>query len=123
MKNILQFQFHKLFRQKSFYIILLVALALIAVISIPERILSAAFPADTAGMDIAKNTLNFCQMTLLLGILTPMFVCADWDQDTLKNIYAKGYGRGMVCFAQFAAMLAAATILFVTAYALSLIHI
>ena len=104
MKNLLRFEFHKLLKQKSFYICTLIMLALSwlgmllnkALIENPE--FNMAMPAAKSMLLSAVSSSNF---TMLCGIFIALFACTDYDQQTIKNVYSRGFSRGNVYFAKY----------------------
>lgn len=115
MKKLLNFEFRKLFRQKSFYVcgaLLLVFVFLSAAISklVAENAEDVSYRLPTVA-DTLRSALQGANVTLIAGIFTALFVCADYSDGTLKNIYAKGYTRTSVYFSKLTAVLVS-TVLF-----------
>lgn len=112
MKKLLNFEFRKLFRQKSFYVcnvLLLIFVFLSAAISklIAENAEDVSYRLPTVA-DTLRSALQGANVTLIAGIFTALFVCADYSDGTLKNIYAKGYTRTSVYFSKLTAVLVSA---------------
>lgn len=104
MKNLLKFEFHKLFKQKSFYIctIIMLVLSFFSILlnkslaNNPE--LNMAMPMVMSSLLTAVNSSNF---TMICGIFIALFVCTDYDQQTIKNVYSRGFSRSKVYFAKY----------------------
>lgn len=112
MGKLLNFEFRKLFRQKSFYIccaLLLIFVFLSAAITklIAENTEDVYYGLPSAS-DTLYSALSGANATLIIGIFTTLFVCADYSDGTIKNIYAKGYTRTSVYFSKLTAVLASA---------------
>ncbi len=114
MNNLLKFEFRKLFRQKSFYICTAVMLALSFVGLLLNKIFAENTDFNTA-MPTAKSALIFAisssNFTMICGIFVALFVCADYDQQTIKNIYSRGFSRSSVYFAKYIASVIATVIM------------
>lgn len=122
MGKLIAFEFRKLVRRKSFYICFAIVLALIA--------LSAAVNASIKdNPDIAitftvasftKRALGSSSFFLILGVFVALFCCDDISNNTLKNLYSRGYSRERVYFSKYIVSLAAsvfaAALSFVFAY-------
>lgn len=104
MKNLIKFEFRKLFKQKSFYICTAVMLAMSFLGLLLNKTL-ASNPDFNMAMPTAKSTLlsavSSSSFTMLCGIFIALFVCTDYDQQTIKNVYARGFSRNSVYFAKF----------------------
>lgn len=115
MKNLLNFEFKKLIKQKSLYICTAVMLV-VELISLmlgkalaSNAELETAMPTVTSSVLSAVSSSNF---TMICGIFTALFVCADYDQQTIKNVYSRGFSREFVYFAKFIVSALAAVIMF-----------
>ena len=103
MTKLLKFEWRKLWRQKSLYIcfgigLLIIALSLLSMKNI--------FNTVDDAMTTLFVSLN-AGFTSFLGIFIALFVCQDFAQQTIKNIYARGYRRTTVYFAKYFISLAA----------------
>ena len=103
MGKLLQFEFRKLSKQKSFYICSFLLLVFVVVSALLSKII---FENSTETMqapiviDMVKSALSGGN-AVLIGIFTALFVCEDFTDGTIKNIYAKGYSRTKVYFSKF----------------------
>jgi len=104
MSNLIKFEFHKLFRQKSFYICTAIMLAMSFLGLLLNKTL-ANNPDLNMTMPTAKSSLltavSSSSFTMLCGIFLALFVCTDYDQQTIKNVYARGFSRSNVYFAKY----------------------
>lgn len=104
MKNLLKFEFRKIIKQKSLYICAAVMLAM----SFFGMLLNKSL-AENPGLNMpapsAKSALlsavSSSSFTMLCGIFIALFVCADYDQQTIKNVYSRGFSRERVYFAKY----------------------
>ena len=104
MKNLLAFEFRKLFRSKTFYIILsiIVANALLQSVFLylmmkdagPEEFMPTAF-------SLLKNTAYSDMLLLCFGVFISLFALDDSSCGALKTVYGKGYPRKSVFAAKF----------------------
>ena len=114
MKKLLNFEFRKLFRQKSFYVCGILLLAFVFLSAAISRLAVDNAEKITAPLPTAigmlRTALQGANATLIIGIFVALFVCADYSDGTLKNIYAKGYTRTSVYFSKMIAVFSAAVI-------------
>lgn len=115
MKNLLKLEFRKIKKQKSFYICILIMAGLLFLSVSNANELSKTSDTDTAttAADIIINALNSSSFFLIGGIYIVLLVCDDYEQQTIKNIYARGYSRKQVYFSKLISSWAAVTIMFI----------
>lgn len=118
MKNILKFEFDKLFRQRSFYICSFITMALL-IINIFQ--MKGTEEINIFGWSYAAKAAGISSFQMIAGIFTVLFVCDDFEQNTLKNIYSKGYGRESVYIGKYVSSLFAMLIIFIVNTALALV--
>lgn len=115
MTNLLKFEFRKLFKQKSFYICTAVMLVL-SVFGILLNKTLASNPDFNMAMPSAKSALlsavSSSSFTMLCGIFIALFVCTDYDQQTIKNVYSRGFSRTNVYFAKFIVSVISTVVMF-----------
>lgn len=115
MKELLKFEFHKLWKQKSFYIclIVMIALAFIGIVLSKEL---ASHPQLEIALPTLESVLLSCvstsSFTLIAGIFTALFICTDFDQMTIKNIYSRGFSKGAVYLAKYFVSIIGTIVLF-----------
>lgn len=118
MTNLLKFEFRKLFKQKSFYICTAVMLAMSLVGLLLSKTL-ASNPEFNMAMPSAKSALlsavSSPSFTMLCGIFIALFVCTDYDQQTIKNVYSRGFTRTNVYFAKYIVSVISTVIMFAVA--------
>ncbi len=116
MNNLLKFEFRKIFKQKSFYICSAVMLAMSffgillnkTLASNPE--LNMAMPSAKSALLSAVSSSSF---TMICGIFIALFVCSDYDQQTIKNVYSRGFSRNTVYFAKYIICIITTIIMFI----------
>lgn len=113
MKNLIKFEFRKLFKMKSFYICLAISMALIFLNYLTTKAIFKDnienIPTPT-GLSMLKNTIGFANLTMILAIFIALITCEDNTLGTIKNIYSKGYSRAKVYFSKYIVSLTAVLI-------------
>ena len=66
-----------------------------------------------SGIDSMISSLKDCSFTLIIAIFTALFVCNDYEQQTIKNIYSIGYSRKSVYLSKMTALWIAISIMFI----------
>ncbi len=100
MGNLLRFEWRKLWQQKSLYICFGIGLAInfLALLSAKNF---GALDSALGNMCVALNS----GYTSFLGIYIALYACQDSSQQTIKNIYARGYSRSLVYWVKYAVSL------------------
>lgn len=96
MTNLFRLQFRRLFKSKSFYILLAISVLAIIISISSIKAISSFYPditEPTNGLTELKKGFGNGMLSIILGIMVSLFVCEDFMQETIKNIYAKGYSR------------------------------
>jgi ABC-2 type transport system permease protein len=101
MSKILKFEIYKLFRQKSFYICTAITAALIFISALSNNVISKAAGLKITGWEFTAKAPSNAQLQLIIAIFTTLFICEDFDQNTLKNIISKGYGRDIIYIGKY----------------------
>lgn len=120
MKKLLLFELFKLKKQKSLYIcsaLILVGLLLsIAVSFVLTKtfggILEEEMPQPTA-VSTVLSAISAADFTLIAGIFIALYVCGDYGQKTIKNIYSRGFSRSDVYFAKLIVVVGYVVIMFI----------
>lgn len=115
MKNLLKFEFHKLVRQKSFYICTIVMLALTFISLLITKTWAESDlenAKELSGAATVLTAVSSSSFTMLSGIFIALFACNDYDSQTIKNVYAHGFSRGKVYFSKLLTTLAAVVVMF-----------
>lgn len=118
MGNLLKLEFTRLKRQKSFYICTIVMAALLCLSALTANALINANPGvaedfSESGIASLINGLNSSSFTLIAGIFVVLFVCEDYENQMVKNIFARGYSRKSMYFAKMVSVWASTTVMFV----------
>ena len=111
MKKLLNFEFRKLVRQKSFYVCNIILLGLIflsalmskAIFDNIENVENVEQTLPTAS-NMLQSSLTGGNLPLIIGIFVALFTCEDYTDGIIKNIYAKGYSRIEVYFSKLIAV-------------------
>lgn len=113
MKHLLSADFYRLVRSKSLYICTIILGGLMAVNLLLLKILIlltqssgvdmselAIFPYHS-GFETAISMLGNTDITLFMGILVSILICAEFSHGTMKNPVSKGYKRSSIYFTKF----------------------
>ncbi len=115
MGRLMHFELHKLIRQKSFYICLIVAVALLFATVYTTVLLTkdTAEPADVGvdGMDVMIGAVSGGALNMVIGVFVPLFVCEDYASGTIRNIITRGYTRLGIFSAKLISVLLAAAVM------------
>lgn len=116
MKNLLKLELRKIRKQKSFYVCTLVMVGLLFLSVLTSDALSKnpelAGQFSSSCFDIIVSALNSSSFLLVAGIFVALCVCNDYEQETIKNIYARGYSRKRVYFSKLISVWISTTIMF-----------
>ena len=116
MRNILKFEFHKLFRQKSFYI----CSAIMVVFSVLGIMITKSLAENNpelitgnlSGLDSLLTAITSANFFMISGIFVALMVCNDYDNQTIKNIYSRGFSKVKVYFAKLIVSMCAVVVMF-----------
>ena len=100
MVNLIKLELHKLFRQPLFYVCNLI----IILISIISYIINISLVNNDTVLDINYiliNHLSSNNLLLINAIFIALYSTKDYNEDTLKNIYSRGYSKNKVYIAKF----------------------
>lgn len=123
MRKLIRYELHKLFRQKSFHICsaVIILLPLIFLAALKYTSYRTGDNPNITGWSFASTVVSNSSFVMILGIFIPLFVCEDFDQGILKNIFAKGYGRGRVYVSKYIVSLFGTGLMFVATHAASFV--
>ena len=102
MGKLLKFEFRKITKQKSFYI----CFGIVFLLAVLNVVLTKSLSSESeevifsTGSMLVKS-LSGSSFMMILGIFTALYVCDDYTNNTLKNIYAKGYTREKVYLSKY----------------------
>ncbi len=124
MKSLLRFEMRKLGRQKSFYICTLVMVVMLVLTGLTANLIvnigkdvigeidTSALTISSA-LDFVVQALGNSSFAMVIGIFTALFVCADYELQIVKTIYARGYSRQSVYLAKMVVLWIASSVMFV----------
>lgn len=103
MNRLLKFEFYKLLKSKVFLICSAITLGLniftVAVIKIVEIITEESFySVSGAGYMLLTMGSSF---VMIISAFAALFVCTDYDQEIVKNVYSRGFSRSDVFCAKY----------------------
>ena len=109
MQELLKLEFRKLTKQKSLYICLAIMLSLILLSAIVYKVLMSTsidmgdFVTDLNNIDgifFTLTTLSNADFFIILGIVVAITFCFDFEEHTIRNIFARGYSRTSLYFSK-----------------------
>lgn len=116
MKNLLKLELRKMRKQKSFYICTIIIVGLLFLSVKTAEVLTQnpeiANQFSASGIDIVLGALNSSSFLMIAGIFVALCVCDDYEQQTVKNIYARGYSRKQVYLSKLISVWIGTTIMF-----------
>ena len=132
MGNLLKLEMRKLSRQKSLYFCLVIMIFLILLDAIIYKVLmnSEVDIGDLAtqlklynmsGIFFTLATISNADFFLIMGIIVAIIYCYDFEEQTVKNVFVKGYSRNALYFSKIISILCATLILFVGSFLFSFI--
>lgn len=106
MKRLFLFELQKLKKQKSLYICSAVIVAMLLLTVLADYIMYCTFGIDTSGGEPTAVTsmlkaISASDFTLIASIFIVIYVCADYSQKTIKNMYSRGFSRTEVFFVKY----------------------
>ena len=131
MKDLMKFEFRKLKTQKSFYIILIIMVAMVLITTATYKLVENLSNEIEEMGNAVGQTIRFSGEGFWLGfasasnfgLLTAIFVAInvtyDYDNQIVKNIFARGYSRTDFFFAKFVYLIVTTSIMFFAAVAVS----
>ena len=116
MKNILKFEFHKLFRQKSFYIcsVIMIIFSILGILITKSLVENnpEQFTGTLSGLNSILTAITSANFVMISGIFIAIFVCTDYDNQTIKNIYSRGFSKTKVYVSKLIVCLCSVIIMF-----------
>lgn len=101
MINLLKFEFRKLWQSKSFYIVFALGFVSTVLVILLSRVVTDIFNITPSVTIYVLTALSSSSIASLLGVYLAIYVCSDYTQHTIKNIYARGYSRSAVFFSKY----------------------
>ncbi len=121
MKKLLKFELRKLMRGKLLYIsaalVAVLAFVSLLILKATQGIVDPMFRDEFSrtGTEEILLAVDSSYFMMVAGIFVAVFVCDDYTQQTLKNIYARGYTRINVTLSKLiATVLASSAIYFLS---------
>ena len=115
MGKMLNFEFRKLFRSKSFYICTIV-LIIGCILNLCLCLAIEHFTKESYGYTAVELTMSSVISSVIdtvLAIFISIFVCSDYGDGTLKTVYARGNSRTSFYWAKFITVAVSSLIMFV----------
>ena len=102
MSRLLKFEFYKLIKNKAFIICSAITLGLNIFTVVAIKVITVLtnetfFPISGAGYMLLTLGSSF---TMIISVFTSLFVCSDYEQETIKNVYSRGFSRPNVFFCE-----------------------
>lgn len=120
MLRLLNFEFRKLIRQKSFYICIAVMLLLLLGSAYTTELMTAESGVENpslSGISYLMQAASGSALSSVLAVFIPLFICEDYTSGTIRNIITRGFSRLEIFLAKLIAVLAAAVVM--TAFCLA----
>lgn len=111
MKNLLKFEYRKLFTSKSFYICCIFSAILIGVYSITTNELLGKAISDYHCANYIVGAMNNSYILIILAIFVAIFACSDYTHGTMKVMLSKGYSRQNIFISKLICILSATALM------------
>ena len=114
MFKLLNFEFRKLIRQKSFYICIAAMLALLIGSAYTTELMTAESGIEDpslSGISYLMEAISGSALSAVLAVFIPLFICEDYASGTIRNIITRGFSRLEIFIAKLIAVLAATVLM------------
>ena len=114
MFKLLNFEFRKLIRQKSFYICIAAMLALLVGSAYTTELMTAKSGVEDpslSGISYLMEAISGSALSAVLAVFIPLFICEDYASGTIRNIITRGFSRLEMFIAKLIAVLAATVLM------------
>lgn len=114
MFKLLNFEFRKLIRQKSFYICIAAMLALLVGSAYTTELMTAKSGVEDpslSGISYLMEAISGSALSAVLAVFIPLFICEDYASGTIRNIVTRGFSRLEIFVAKLIAVLAATVLM------------
>ena len=114
MFKLLNFEFRKLIRQKSFYICIAAMLALLVGSAYTTELMTAKSGVEDpslSGISYLMEAISGSALSAVLAVFIPLFICEDYTSGTIRNIITRGFSRLEIFIAKLIAVLAATVLM------------
>lgn len=113
MKNLLKFEYRKLFTSKIFYICCILPVILVGIYSITINQLLGSIVSNYPVSDFVVQVMNNSYIFIIIAIFVAIFACSDFTHETMKVILSKGYSRQNIFLSKLICVLSASLIIFI----------
>lgn len=114
MFKLLNFEFRKLIRQRSFYICIAAMLALLIGSAYTTELMTAESGIEDtslSGISYLMEAISGSALSAVLAVFIPLFICEDYTSGTIRNIITRGFSRLEIFIAKLIAVLAATVLM------------
>lgn len=114
MFKLLNFEFRKLIRQKSFYICIAAMLALLVGSAYTTELMTAKSGVEDpslSGISYLMEAISGSALSAVLAVFIPLFICEDYASGTIRNIITRGFSRLEMFISKLIAVLAATVLM------------
>lgn len=102
MIKLLKFELRNMTRQRIIYVLVVGMLILLSLLNNTPAGRLEYFHSIGYGIeDMIVGTLTSCNFTSFMAAIVAFIVCRDYEQNIMKNVYAKGYSHKQVYTAKF----------------------
>lgn len=102
MFNLIKFETRKIFHRKSLYICFgISAFVLWLMATLLGRYENKLEMEASSADNFIVNTMGNSSFLMLFGIMVALYACEDYVNNTLKNVYSKGFSRISVYFSKY----------------------
>ena len=124
MKHLLHLEFRKLRKQRKLIVCTSHMIGLLFLSALTTKVLMNLSPelssqAGASGITSMTGAVSSSSFVLITGIFVALAACEDYEQQTIKNIYARGYTRTQTYYAKLIAAAAGVTAMFLAVLAFS----
>ena len=120
MFRLLNFEFRKLIRQKSFYICIGVMLALLLFSAYTAELMTSESGIENPelnGTNYLMEAVSSSALFSVLAVFIPLFVCEDYASGTIRNVITRGFSRFEIFAAKLIAVIFASVFMTVVCLA------
>lgn len=114
MFRLINFELHKLIRQKSFYVCIAVMIALLLGSAYTTELMTAESGVEDpslCGINYLMQAASGSTLTAVLAVFIPLFICEDYACGAIRNIITRGFSRLEIFIAKLTAVLIATVVM------------
>ena len=120
MKNLLKFEYRKLFSSKILYVCCILSAILVGVYSITTNHLLGSNVSNYPISNFVVQVMNNSFIFIILAIFVAIFACSDFINETMKVILSRGYSRQNIFLSKLICVLSASLIIFIFSIIMSM---